>query len=445
METILNLMGGGWLPGQAIQLDRWLAKTVLTQAVGWQVAATLMALLVARLLTPSLRRLIALAATHWPWRGERVKSLWGVLHLLALPALWLAAQWLATLALEEAEQPHRLAQIAASLLTAWLVIRISTVFLAETGWSRLVATAAWTLAALDITGLLEGTVRILDHVGIDFGDTRITLLLLIKAFIALSLLLWLSGALSRLLEKRILALPNLTPSAQVLFTKVSKVTLVTLGGVMALKSVGIDLSAFALLSGAIGLGVGFGLQKVVSNLISGLILLLDKSIKPGDVISVGDHYGWIQSLGARYVSVLTRDGIEYLIPNEELITQRVQNWSFSHNQIRLKIPVGVAGDTDLPRAMALCVAAARAAPRILADPPPTCLFMGFGASSLDLEVRCWIDDPKNGVSAARSGVLLGIWERFRAAGIVVPHPQTDIHVRSMPPSASLAIADPPQA
>jgi len=445
METFLDLMGGGWLPGQAVQLDRWLAKTVLTPAVGWQVAATLLALLVARVLTPSLRRLIGMGAAHWPWRGERVKTLWGALHLLALPGLWLAAQWLATLALGEADYPHRLAQTVASLLTAWLVIRVSTVFLAETGWSRLVATAAWTLAALDITGLLEGTIRILDRVGVDFGDTRVTLLLLIKAFVALSLLLWLSGALSRLLEKRILALPNLTPSAQVLFTKVSKVTLVTLGGVMALKSVGIDLSAFALLSGAIGLGVGFGLQKVVSNLISGLILLLDKSIKPGDVISVGDHYGWIQSLGARYVSVLTRDGIEHLIPNEELITQRVQNWSFSHDRIRLKIPVGVATATDLHQAMALCIEAARAAPRILADPEPACLFMGFGASSLDLEVRCWINDPKNGVSAAKSGVLMGIWERFRAAGIEVPYPQTDLHVRSLPPAAALTAGEPRQA
>ena len=436
MNSLLDLIGGGWLPGQLAQFDHWLTRTALNAATGWQVAATLLALVVARLLTPALRRLIALGAERWPWRGsERVRAVWGALHLLALPALWLLAQWLTSVALAEADQPNRLTQIAAALLTAWLVIRLSTVFLAETGWSRLVATAAWTVAALDITGLLDPTIRILDHVGVDFGDTRITLLLLIKAFVALSLLLWLSGGLSRLMEKRILALPNLTPSAQVLFTKVSKVTVVTLGAVVALKSVGIDLSAFALLSGAIGLGVGFGLQKVVSNLISGLILLLDKSIKPGDVISVGsgDNYGWIQSLGARYVSVLTRDGIEHLIPNEELITQRVQNWSFSHDRVRLKIPVGVAADTDLHQAMALCVEAARAVPRILAEPAPACLFMGFGASSLDLEVRCWIDDPKNGVTAAKSEVLMGIWERFRAAGVQVPYPQSDVHIRTLPP------------
>ena len=156
---------------------------------------------------------------------------------------------------------------------------------------------------------------------------------------------------------------------------------------------------------------------------------MDKSIKPGDVISLGDTYGWISSLGARYVSVVTRDGIEHLIPNEELITQRVQNWSFSHNRVRLRIPISVAYDTDLRTAMAACVEAARTAPRILADPVPVCLLVALGSSALELEVRCWINDPKNGVTAAKSNVLMGIWERFRAAGIVIPYPTTNVCIR----------------
>jgi len=159
---------------------------------------------------------------------------------------------------------------------------------------------------------------------------------------------------------------------------------------------------------------------------------LDKSIKPGDVIGVGDTYGWIASLGARYVSVVTRDGIEHLIPNEELITQRVQNWSFTTNRVRLKIPVGISYDSDLKRAMALCLEAARAVPRVLAAPEPVCLFTAFGASSLDLELRVWIDDPKNGITSVKSAVLLGIWERFKAAGITLPYPHRDIHIKSMP-------------
>lgn len=426
-----------WLSVQAAEWGRWLLESVLDRSAVLQVALSLLTLLTARLLVPRLRALMGKAVGRPAWMvGGRLELAWRALRLLALPAMWLTGQWAVTLLLTAGQQPHRLAQTVSSLLTAWLVIRLSTVFLADRGWARLVATVAWSIAALDIVGLLDATLRVLDSVGVDFGGTKVTPLLIVKAGLALSLLLWLSGVLSRLLEKRIQALPNVTPSAQVLFTKLTKVTLVTLGSVVALKAAGIDLSAFALLSGAVGVGVGFGLQKVVSNLISGLILLLDKSIKPGDVISLGDTYGWIASLGARYVSVVTRDGIEHLIPNEELITQRVQNWSHSNSRVRLKIPVGVAYGADLPHAMQLCVEAAHAVPRILAEPPPACLMTGFGASSLDLELRCWIDDPRNGVANIRSLVLLGIWERFRAAGIEIPYPQTDVHIRSLPESCA---------
>ncbi len=423
----------GWLEAELFQAVHWLDKTLLDWALAWQVAATLAALLAARLVVPPARRLVAGVVSRQPWASVGgMKTVWRTVHLLALPALWLAGQWVATALLAAAHRPGRLTETVAALLTAWLVIRVSTAFIADRGWSRLVAVIAWSVAALDIIGLLDPTIRLLDRIGMDFGTTRLSLLLLIKACIALGVLLWLSGALSRLLEKRIHSLSELTPSAQVLLTKLGKVTLVTLGVVVALKSVGIDLSGIALLSGAVGLGVGFGLQKVVSNLVSGVILLLDKSVKPGDVISLDETYGWIASMGARYVSVITRDGIEYLIPNEDLITQRVQNWSFTNERVRLRVPVGVAYSTDLKRAMALCVEAARAAPRVLAEPPPICLMVGFGASSLDLELRCWICDPKNGVTAAKSAVLMGIWERFRANGIEVPFPQTDVHVRTLP-------------
>ena len=434
-----NLDTTGWLQSSLTHAVHWLNRTVFEWSTAWQVAATVAALLAARVLLPRVRRGVSSLVALRGWAaGSRAKTLWTAIHILTFPALWLVGQWAATVALDQADQPSRLAETVAALLSAWLAIRLSTAFLADRGWSRLVATLAWAVAALDITGLLGPTIRLLDHIGMDFGSTRVSLLLVIRAFVALGSLLWLSGALSRVMEKRIQALPDLSPSARVLFTKVSKVTMVTLGVVMALKSVGIDLSAFALLSGAIGLGLGFGLQKVVSNLISGVILLLDKSIKPGDVISLGETYGWIASLGARYVSVVTADGIEHLITNEELITQRVENWTFTHERVRLRIPVGVAYDADLPQAMALCVEAARAAPRILADPPPLCLLTGFGASSLDLELRCWIADPKNGITEAKSEVLLGIWDRFRRHGVEIPFPQHDVRIKSLPAAVPAA-------
>jgi small-conductance mechanosensitive channel len=215
-----------------------------------------------------------------------------------------------------------------------------------------------------------------------------------------------------------------------LFSKLLKIVLVAIAIVVALQSVGIDLSAFTVFTGALGVGIGFGLQKTVSNLISGVMILMDKSIKPGDVIEVAGTYGWVNSLGSRYASVITRDGIEHLIPNEELITQRVSNWSFSNSEVRVKIPVGVSYNADVRKAMELCLEAAADVERVLDTPKPACLLKGFGDSAVDLELRIWINDPRNGVSNVKSQVLLGVWDRFHAHAIEIPFPQRDIHIKT---------------
>jgi len=199
-----------------------------------------------------------------------------------------------------------------------------------------------------------------------------------------------------------------------------------------MSTIGLDLSSFALLGGARGVGIGFGLQKVVSNLVSGLILLLDRSIKPGDVIEIDNTYGWINSLRARYASIITRDGKEHLIPNEDLITNRVVNWSFSDKNIRVRVPLGISYDSDPRKAMELCVEAARSSGRVLNDPEPRCLLTEFGDNSVNLELRFWINDPSNGVGNARSEVLLSIWDKFKEAGISIPFPQRDLHLRTWP-------------
>ncbi|MDP2758138.1 MAG: mechanosensitive ion channel, partial [Desulfurivibrionaceae bacterium] len=186
-------------------------------------------------------------------------------------------------------------------------------------------------------------------------------------------------------------------------------------------------------TGAVGVGIGFGLQKIFSNLISGIILLLDKSIKPGDVITVGETYGWVNSLGARYTSLIAPDGKEFLIPNEDLITQQVENWSFSNSTVCLRIPVGIAYSSDVRKAMALCEEAARQTARIIQDPPPRCLLVAFGESSVDLELGAWISDPANGVKNVKSDVLLKIWETFQKEGMEIPFPQRDVHLKTMPP------------
>jgi small-conductance mechanosensitive channel len=220
-------------------------------------------------------------------------------------------------------------RLAESLTLAWVIIRLSSGLVRSERLARTVAAVAFIIAALNIAGLLSAVVHLLDSMALEIGPLRLSVLLLVKGALALALFLWLATTLSRVVETRLGRLHELSPSMQVLTSKLMRFALITLAIVLALGAVGIDLTAFAVFSGAVGVGIGLGLQKVVSNLVSGVILLIDRSIKPGDVIEMEGSYGWITSLNARYVSLATRDGKEILIPNEDLITGHVTNWSFS--------------------------------------------------------------------------------------------------------------------
>jgi small-conductance mechanosensitive channel len=200
--------------------------------------------------------------------------------------------------------------------------------------------------------------------------------------------------------------------------------------VAAMSGLGIDLTAFTVFSGAVGVGVGFGLQKVVSNFISGIIILLDRSIKPGDTISLGDTFGWIRELRARFVSVVTRDGREYLIPNEDFITREVINWSFSNDLVRLDVPFGVSYESDPHQVSALAIEAAASVPRVETAHKPVCWMTAFGDSSLDFVLRFWIRDPQNGLTNIRGQVLLALWDTFQANGVQIPFPHRELIVRS---------------
>ncbi len=421
---------GGW---QQIwsTVETWFLRDVAVLAnalqLGWIVAAFLLARLLAPRLKAGLERLGGHPRLEWG-----LKRICRALVPLALPLLWLVMTWIAVPVAVRAGWPHQLLTTAASLLAAWALIRFATQLVRDPAWSRLIAIFAWAVAALNIVGLLDETMTMLNGIGIDIGGLRITVLTVIKGVLLMALLLWLATVASRFLERRIRTLPNLTPSAQVLFGKLFRIVLLTIAVAVALSSVGIDLTAFAVFSGAVGVGLGFGLQKVVSNLISGVILLMDRSIKPGDVISIGDTYGWINTLGARFVSVVTRDGTEYLIPNEELITQPVINWSFSNNAVRLKVPIGVSYKSDMHAVRELCLVAVAEVERVLAEPKPVCLMKGFGDSSVDFELRFWITDPRNGIANVRSEVLFKVWDKFKENGVEIPFPQRDLHFKSAP-------------
>ena len=357
--------------------------------------------------------------------GSAAEYLAGLLPWLGL----LLVLKVGEIAFQQAGQLIEPLRLVFSLTLAWVVIRISTIVVVNRTLARTIAIIGWVIAALNIAGLIEPTIHLLDSAAIMVGTFRLSLFLVLKGAVFLAVLLWLAGLLSRLVDQRVRQMSHMAPAIQVLVTKLARVVLLGLAVVLALGSVGIDLTAFAVFSGAIGVGIGFGLQKVVSNLVSGIILLLDRSIKPGDVIQMGETYGWITQLNARYVSVVTRDGFEHLIPNEDLITQQVVNWTYSSDNVRLHVDVGVSYDADVRQALQVCVEAAEAVERVLGNPKPICLLTGFGDSTVNLQLRFWINDPRNGTANVKSQVMLEVWDRLHAAEIELPFAQRDLHIK----------------
>jgi len=267
---------------------------------------------------------------------------------------------------------------------------------------------------------------------VTIGQMHVSMLTILRAPLLLLILYLLSKNLLVIFHLWLQTGSSLPAVTQALLDKLCKALLFSASVVLVLHYMGIDLTVFALFGGALGLGIGFGLQKIVASLISGFILLAEKSIKPGDVIQLGDTYGWINFLGGRYVSVITRSGAEHLIPNESLITGQVINWSYSNNLVRLQVPVGISYASDSQKARKLLLEAAAATVRVLREPEPVCLLTGFGDNSLNLELRVWINDPQNGLGSVKSNLLEDVLQRFNENGIELPYPQRVLHHKSIP-------------
>jgi small-conductance mechanosensitive channel len=312
--------------------------------------------------------------------------------------------------------------VAINLASAWVVIDIAASVIRNQFINRLVAISVWTIAALSILRLLDPIVAGLDSVTLNLGGLRITPLLILKATVLMILLVWAASAISNFIDRKLRGFNDLTPSIQVLLSKLIRIALLTFAIIIGLSSVGIDLSVLAFFTGAVGVGLGFGLQKIVSNLVSGIILLADKSIKPGDVISVGEQFGWVTTMGARYTAVDTRDGREYLIPNEDFVTQRVVNWSYSSNLVRLDVKFGASYASEPRKVQAAAVAAAASVPRVLKHPVPNCNLLAFGPSTVEYRLAFWISDPGVGITAVRSDVMLALWDTLDKEGIGLPKP-----------------------
>jgi small-conductance mechanosensitive channel len=296
---------------------------------------------------------------------------------------------------------------------------------------RLFAIVIWSFVAVSVLGIADDITTALDSIGFGIGDARLSVLRILQAVLFISVLLWVAFATGNFLDRRIQNVEELTPSLRVLLGKILRIALIVFAVMIAMQSLNIDLTALTVLSGAIGVGIGFGLQKVVSNFISGIIILLDQSIKPGDTITLGETFGWIRELRARFVSVVTRDGREYLIPNEDFITTQVVNWSFSDKFVRLDVPFGVSYDSDPHEVSRLAIEAAASVDRVDSKiRRPVCWMTEFGESSINFVLRFWIDDPQGGLTNIRGKVLLALWDTCKDHGVKIPFPHREVIMRT---------------
>jgi small-conductance mechanosensitive channel len=363
----------------------------------------------------------------WPkWRMRYLV----VIHKRLRGLILVTLLWATVIVMREVTWPSRsyLLAVFANLGTAWLIIVFASRLITNGFLRGIVRYAAWTWVTLSILGLTEDTVLLLDSLAIEVGTLRLSIWMLIQAAMVLALLMFGARLVSKTTSARLRANKDISPSMQVLAIKALQIVLYGAAFFIGLKVVGVDLTGLAVLSGAIGVGLGFGLQKVVSNLVSGIIILLDKSIKPGDVISLGETFGWINSLGARYVSITTRDGREYLIPNEDLITGQVVNWSHSNDFVRLDLNFGTSYGDNPHDVRRIAIEAAYTVNRVLSSKPAVCHITGFGDSSVDYVLRFWISDPTEGLANIRGNVYLALWDAFQENGISIPFPQREVKV-----------------
>ena len=328
---------------------------------------------------------------------------------------------------------------ASNLLLAWIVIRLALQFI-RNGFVRNIFTATiWGMAALSILGILDDTALALDALAFTFGDIRISALSVIKALLAIFFLMYLAGIITTVLDRRIQKITSLSASGRVLLGKVTKVTLITFAFLIAVATAGIDLSLLAVFSGAVGLGVGFGLQKGVSNLFSGMMLLMDKSITPGDIIELpGGAFGWVNQMGARYTEIVTRDNKAFLVPNEDFITQQVINWSHGNRLIRTEVKFGVSYDSDPHLVKKIAEEVASKPDRVVKEPKPACHLVEFGDFALRFKLRFYIEDPEKGITNMHGEVMLALWDAFRAHGIRIPFPRHEVRIDGQPPAPAEA-------
>lgn len=413
-----------------------LVVIVVAVAGGWLVSGLVRRRVEARLAAATMRSGAAIDALRFSIDGFR---------RLAFPvtALLLLAAGEAVLRFSRVltrTADARLLRLALTLLAAMALIRLLVYVLRRVfsnlsfiaASERVIALAIWLVVALHVTGALGDVVEWLDATKIPIGASKVSLW--VVAMGALSVLVTLLAALwiGSALEARLMRAQQLEPNLRVVASRALKALLLLVAVLLGLSMVGIDLTVLSVFGGALGVGLGLGLQRIASNYVSGFIILLDKSLRIGDLITVDKYTGTVTQINTRYTVIRALDGTEAIVPNEKLVAEPVTNQSYSDRKVLIRSNVQVSYATDVDRALALLQQAARVSPRVLDDPAPGAALVDFGADGLNLALTFWIGDPENGRLNVTSEVNREILRLFRENGIEIPFPQRDVRVVQMP-------------
>ena len=401
----------------------------------WQIGVIVLAAVFSLLAARALRKYLSGASQTGS--DSPVQIVATLSNRIALPAFLGLATVAAGAVLQWTGLPFGFTSIIATLALTLAAIRLSIDVLKRVlrpgpllaASEHLITWFAWLLVAMYMLGWIEPVAAALDHVAIPLGKEGFSLLDAFKAILTMFVFLMVGGYLGTIATRGLMSSHDISIGLRVGIAKFVRLFLLLIAALLGLNAVGIDLAALAVFGGALGIGLGFGLQRIAANFVSGFILVGDRSIRQGDVITIGQRFGVVKELRARYIVVRDRDGVDTLIPNENVISSEVVNWSYSDRAIRLKLPVQISYQDDPREALRLLLEAAAKHPRILKDPAPASRVMGFADNGISLELRYWIRDPEDGINNVGSDLHLEIWDLFEAAHITIPYPQRDLHLR----------------
>ena len=428
------------------RLLEWVEAEVLSLDVAIQLGLVAAAIIPALIFGPRLKSLVH-AATKKHFQVGLVRRLVTALLALMTPLALYGVLTVIRIVLGSLDQPVEIVSAAFSLMTAWLIIRAVTLVIRSKFWSNVAFYIAWPVAALDVFGLLDDVILQMQALAIPLGETdtgapiQLSMFDVLRTMIYFGVLFWGASFASRAIDQQLDRTKEVSPAFKALISKTLGILLPVLALLIALQLTGFNLATLAIFSGAVGIGVGLGLQRTISNFAAGFTLLADKSIKPGDAIELDGTFGWVTAMQGRYVSIRTRDGTELLIPNDHFITNGVINWSRSDNIVRLHAPFGVSyGQRDMRKVQEIAQEAARTVSRVVPDKDPVCNLMEFGDSSVNFDLRFWISDPQNGLANVRSEVYLAVWDALHEHDIEIPFPQRDVYIKEFPGRAADEVA-----